>query len=55
MVHDKDAWAAFLFHRTYSVFHFTHYRRICAVLAETPLVVRRIVETIDAHGGWPLG
>ena len=32
----------------------THYRRICAVLAETPRVMARIDEAIDQHGGWPL-
>lgn len=31
-----------------------HYQRICAALAETPLVMSRIDEVIDAHGGWPL-
>ena len=32
-----------------------HYRRICAILAETPRVMAKIDETIDAHSGWPLG
>ena len=32
-----------------------HYRRLCAVLAETPRIMARIDETIAAHGGWPLG
>lgn len=31
-----------------------HYQRICAALAETPQLMSRIDETIDAHGGWPL-
>lgn len=31
-----------------------HYCRICAVLAETPRIMARIDETINAHGGWPL-
>ena len=31
-----------------------HYQRICAALAETPTLMSRIDETIDAHGGWPL-
>ena len=31
-----------------------HYRRICAALAETPRIMIRIDETIEAHGGWPL-
>ena len=31
-----------------------HYRRICAALAETPLVMARIDEAIESHGGWPL-
>ena len=31
-----------------------HYRRICAALAETPLVMARIDEIIESHGGWPL-
>ena len=30
------------------------YRRICAALAETPLVMERIDEMIEAHGGWLL-
>ena len=31
-----------------------HYQRICAALAETPTLMSRIDETINAHGGWPL-
>ena len=31
------------------------YRRVCAALAETPRVMERIDEAIEAHGGWPLG
>ena len=31
-----------------------HYRRICAALAETPRIMARIDQAIDAHGGWPL-
>ena len=31
-----------------------HYQRICAALAETPPVMSRIDEVVDAHGGWPL-
>ena len=30
------------------------YRRLCAALAETPRLMARIDEAIDAHGGWPL-
>ena len=32
----------------------THYRRICAALADTPGIMARIDETIAVHGGWPL-
>ena len=32
----------------------THYRGICAVLAETPRVMSRIDEAIEICGGWPL-
>ena len=32
----------------------THYRRICAALAETPCIMARIDREIDARGGWPL-
>lgn len=31
-----------------------HYQRICAALAETPQLMSRIDEVVDAHGGWPL-
>ena len=41
--------------RTLSFGDISHYRRICAVLVETPRVMAEIDETIDAHGGWPLG
>ncbi len=30
------------------------YRRICAALAETPRIMARIDQAIDARGGWPL-
>ena len=32
----------------------THYRVICAAVAETPGIMARIDETIAAHGSWPL-
>ena len=32
----------------------THYRTICAALADTPNIMARIDETIAVHGGWPL-
>ena len=41
--------------RTLSYEDITHYRRICAVLVETPRVMARVDDAIDAHGGWPLG
>ena len=41
--------------RTLSYDDIAHYRRICAVLVETPRVMARVDEAIDAHGGWPLG
>ena len=40
--------------RTLSYEDITHYRRICASLAETPQVMARIDEAIESHGGWPL-
>ena len=30
------------------------YRRVCAVLAETPRIMTNIDEAIDSRGGWPL-
>ena len=41
--------------RTLSYEDITHYRRICAVLEETPRVMGRIDEVIGGRGGWPLG
>ena len=41
--------------RTLSFDDIDWYRRICAALAETPRVMQRIDEAIEAHGGWPLG
>ena len=32
----------------------THYRRICAALAETPRIMTRIDSAIESRGGWPL-
>ena len=32
----------------------THYRRICAALAETPRIMSRIDQQIESYGGWPL-
>ena len=32
----------------------THYRTLCAALAETPDVMARIDETIATHGDWPI-
>ena len=32
----------------------THYRTLCAALAETPDLMAQIDETIILHGGWPL-
>ena len=40
--------------RTLSYEEIAHYRRVCAVLEETPRMMGRIDETIVAHGGWPL-
>ena len=40
--------------RSLSYEDITHYRRICAALAETPKVMARIDEIIESHGGWPL-
>ena len=41
--------------RTLSFDDIAHYRRICAILAETPRVMARVDEAIVAHGGWPVG
>ena len=41
--------------RTLSFDDIAWYRRVCAALAETPRVMQRIDEAIEAHGGWPLG
>ena len=41
--------------KTLSYEDILHYRRICAVLAETPRLMARIDEAIESHGGWPLG
>ena len=32
----------------------THYRRVCAALAETPRIMSRIDQQIESYGGWPL-
>ncbi len=40
--------------RILSYDNITHYRRICAVLAETPRVMAHIDQAIESHGGWPL-
>ena len=40
--------------RTLSFDDIAWYRRVCAALAETPRVMERIDEAIEAHGGWPL-
>ncbi len=40
--------------RTLSFNDVAHYQRICAVLAETPRLMARVDDIIDAHGGWPL-
>ena len=37
--------------RTLSYEDITHYRRICAILADTPRVMAQIDETVDAYGG----
>ena len=50
-----EKWLKDRRHRTLSYEDITHYRRICAVLAETPRVMARIDEAIESHGGWPLG
>ncbi len=40
--------------RVLSLDDIVHYRRVCAILAETPRLMARIDETIESHGGWPL-
>ncbi len=41
--------------RTLAYEDIVHYRRICAALAETPGIMARVDETIESHGGWPIG
>ena len=41
--------------RTLSFDGIAWYRRICAVLAETPRVMDQIDVAITKHGGWPFG
>ena len=53
--HPAEKWLKDRRHRTLSYEEVTHYRNICAVLAETPRVMTRIDEAIELHGGWPLG
>ncbi len=50
-----DKWLKDRKARILSYEDITHYRRICAALAETPRIMTRIDEAINAHGGWPLG
>ena len=40
--------------RTLSYDDVDHYRRVCAVLAETPRLMARIDEEIESRGSWPL-
>ena len=49
-----EKWLKDRVRRTLSYDDIIHYRRICAVLAETPQVIALIDKTIDLHGGWPL-
>ena len=53
--HPAEKWLKDRRRRTLSYEDITHYRRICAILAETPRVMTLIDEAIDLHGGWPLG
>ena len=49
-----EKWLKDRRHRALSYEDITHYRSICAVLAETPRVMSHIDETIELYGGWPL-
>lgn len=49
-----EKWLKDRKNRVLSYNDITHYRCICAALAETRQVMQRIDQTIDSHGGWPL-
>ena len=49
-----EKWLKDRKHRVLSYDDITHYRRICAALAETREIMQRIDEAIESHGGWPL-
>ena len=49
-----EKWLKDRKNRTLSYDDISHYRRLCAALAETPRIMAKIDKTIDAYGGWPL-
>lgn len=49
-----EKWLKDRKNRVLSYNDITHYRRICAALAETRQIMQRIDQAIDSHGGWPL-
>lgn len=49
-----EKWLKDRKNRVLSYNDITHYRRICAALAETRQIMQRIDQEIDSHGGWPL-
>lgn len=49
-----EKWLKDRKNRVLSYNDITHYRRICAALAETRQVMQRIDQAIDSRGGWPL-
>ena len=50
-----EKWLKDRKNRVLSFEEITHYRRVCAALAETRDTMARIDQVIEEHGGWPLG
>ena len=49
-----EKWLKDRKNRVLSYDDITHYRRICAALAETRDIMQNIDHAIESHGGWPL-
>lgn len=49
-----EKWLKDRKNRVLSYNDITHYRRICAALAETRQIMQHIDHAIESHGGWPL-
>ena len=52
--HPAEKWLKDRKGRTLSYNDIIHYRRICAILSETPRIMASIDTKIENHGGWPL-